>query len=441
MADGGSARARAEELWTRAAAERGREDEARVRAEQLEAQAGAWAAGADGERRVAKALTDLPSGWVVLHDRLLRPGTSLSNLDHVVVGPGGLFLVDAKNWAGGLTVHHGNLWQHAGRSSAKGAELDKLAGFAGEMEKALGVPVVPVVALAGSNGARFRAQRVRGVEVVPCGRLAKWLRRQPMTTDPVTAELLSRKIAHTYPSASADDSGASPSATSELTVPEIVTVNRPRGRLQNTQRSSATAPRRRRRPSVVRAVVGFALLVGITQLAPRASEVVGRSLPNFSFPQWSSPAETSTARGKDCQELTRTAIAEATNAKVVLEQARAGDVCAWWLAKPQYANQRADVTLTTGTSVRVSLSITGSTESRIDMMPGEVTAWLPEHTALPGWKTSSKATQALSVSLRFSYPEGATPPQARAKEAAAERTVTRLAEQAAIALAGRTTAP
>lgn len=262
-----------------------------------------------------------------------------------------------------------------------------------------------------------------------------------MTTDPVTAELLSRKIAHTYPSASADDSGASPSATSELTVPEIVTVNRPRGRLQNTQRSSATAPRRRRRPSVVRAVVGFALLVGITQLAPRASEVVGRSLPNFSFPQWSSPAETSTARGKDCQELTRTAIAEATNAKVVLEQARAGDVCAWWLAKPQYANQRADVTLTTGTSVRVSLSITGSTESRIDMMPGEVTAWLPEHTALPGWKTSSKATQALSVSLRFSYPEGATPPQARAKEAAAERTVTRLAEQAAIALAGRTTAP
>jgi hypothetical protein len=95
------------------------------------------------------------------------------------------------------------------------------------------------------------------------------------------------------------------------------------------------------------------------------------------------------------------------------------------------------VTVSTGLAVRLSLTSTASRESRIDMLPGEVTAWLPEGTVLAGWKPSSKATQAFSVSLRFSYPEGAGNSKARATEAAAERTVTRLAEQAAIAMARR----
>lgn len=71
------------------------------------------------------------------------------------------------------------------------------------------------------------------------------------------------------------------------------------------------------------------------------------------------------------------------------------------------------------------------------MLPGEVTAWLPEGRALAGWKPSNKAAQPFSVSFRFSYPEGASQGKALATEAAAERTVTRLAEQTAIALARR----
>ena len=42
--------------------------------------AGAWEAGALGERRVAQALTALPPDWLVLHDRLLMPGRSETNL-------------------------------------------------------------------------------------------------------------------------------------------------------------------------------------------------------------------------------------------------------------------------------------------------------------------------------------------------------------------------
>lgn len=436
MADGGSARARAEELWARAAAEREREHEARLRAEALETQAGAWAAGAEGERRVAGALQDLPRGWVVLHDRLLRPGTRLTNIDHVVVGPGGVFLVDAKNWAGGLSVHDDNLWQHAGRSSAKGAELDKLAGFAGEMEKTLGAPVVPVVALAGGHGARFRPQRVRGVEIVPHARLARWLRRQPLTTDPISAELLARRIDHCYPPASAGVPDG-PLSTTTLTVPAVLEARHSTSRSRGSRGSGRGTRRGRRRPSATRALAGFGLLVVLSQVALRAPQLFQEGLPLLASPSGGSSASTPASPRKDCQALPRSVIARTTGAKVVVEQARHDDACAWWLSKPRFASQRADVTVSTGLGIRISLSSTASQEPRIDILPGEVTAWLPEGTALAGWKPSSKAAQPFSVSFRFSYPEGASQRKALATEAAAERTVTRLAEQTAIALARR----
>ena len=174
----------------------------------------------------------------------------------------------------------------------------------------------------------------------------------------------------------------------------------------------------------------------LSQLAPRVPQVV-EALTSPALPQRGSTRTAAAPAGKDCQALTRAEIARQTGAKVVVEQARAGDSCAWWLSKPRYSSDRADVTLSTGVSVRVSLSATGSTESRIDMQPGEVTAWLPAGTSLPGWRSGSKAAQAFSVSLRFSNPAGTRRTTTRATEAAAERTVTRLAEQAAIAMARR----
>jgi hypothetical protein len=53
----------------------------------------AWDIGAKGERRVAKVL-DRCTGVRVLHD-VGVPGSS-ANIDHIVIGPGGVFVVDAK---------------------------------------------------------------------------------------------------------------------------------------------------------------------------------------------------------------------------------------------------------------------------------------------------------------------------------------------------------
>ena len=60
-----------------------------------------WQDGAIGEQWTGKALRPLEArGWVVLHD---LPGER-GNLDHVVVGPGGVFLLDSKRWRGSTTV-------------------------------------------------------------------------------------------------------------------------------------------------------------------------------------------------------------------------------------------------------------------------------------------------------------------------------------------------
>lgn len=59
----------------------------------------AWAYGANGERALGKLLDPLRAeGMAVLHDRRI-PG-SKANIDHLVVAPWGVFVVDAKNYKG-----------------------------------------------------------------------------------------------------------------------------------------------------------------------------------------------------------------------------------------------------------------------------------------------------------------------------------------------------
>ncbi|MEN9644168.1 MAG: hypothetical protein RL238_837 [Actinomycetota bacterium] len=58
----------------------------------------AWKVGAEGEERVAEVLRGVV-GIEVLHDRLV-PGKGKANIDHIVVGPGGVFVVDAKKYSG-----------------------------------------------------------------------------------------------------------------------------------------------------------------------------------------------------------------------------------------------------------------------------------------------------------------------------------------------------
>ena len=59
-----------------------------------------WRQGSEGEKWTAKELSTLPGEWRVRHDLQGRFG----NIDHVVVGPAGLFLLDSKCWQNGTTT-------------------------------------------------------------------------------------------------------------------------------------------------------------------------------------------------------------------------------------------------------------------------------------------------------------------------------------------------
>jgi hypothetical protein len=64
-------------------------------------QARSWQRGAHGERRTARLLDRLTrEGYVVFHD-LAVPG-SPANVDHLVIGPTGLFVIDSKQWTGSV---------------------------------------------------------------------------------------------------------------------------------------------------------------------------------------------------------------------------------------------------------------------------------------------------------------------------------------------------
>jgi hypothetical protein len=64
-------------------------------------QADRWLQGAEGERAVATVLAKLENdGWRALHDISLGRG----NVDHVLVGPGGIFTLETKSNRGRLGV-------------------------------------------------------------------------------------------------------------------------------------------------------------------------------------------------------------------------------------------------------------------------------------------------------------------------------------------------
>ena len=84
---------------------------AREKAERLNKRADMFEQGAEGEAATAEVLATLPPGWTSLHD-VRWPGRRLANVDHVLIGPGGVFVIDSKNWTGRITVEGGHLRQN-----------------------------------------------------------------------------------------------------------------------------------------------------------------------------------------------------------------------------------------------------------------------------------------------------------------------------------------
>ncbi|QHK21197.1 NERD domain-containing protein [Pseudarthrobacter psychrotolerans] len=109
-----------------------------------------WDAGVVGERLVTDRLSGLiPHGWYLLND-VHWPGRPKANLDHVLVGPGGVVVVDAKNWTGEVTVSAGVLWQgRFARTQSVDGALAQCAAVASVLAPPHRRFVRPLICLAG----------------------------------------------------------------------------------------------------------------------------------------------------------------------------------------------------------------------------------------------------------------------------------------------------
>jgi hypothetical protein len=143
----------------------------------------AWRRGAAGERRTARLLGPLERrGWAVLHD-LAIPGTK-ANIDHLVIGPGGVVVIDTKQYRGRLWLDPDGLLWH-GRHLLI-TTLRKLRWAADQADEILGVADVQVPALMAVHGANVPWGQLTadGVIVAPARRMPDLLQALPAILGP-----------------------------------------------------------------------------------------------------------------------------------------------------------------------------------------------------------------------------------------------------------------
>ncbi|QLE75241.1 NERD nuclease [Streptomyces rectiverticillatus] len=213
MGAGGSA-------WKRAQEARRYERELREQLRAAQWEVRNWEAASEGERKVAAKLQVLTRrGWRLLLDRRW-PGTRSANVDMLLVGPGGVFVIDVKNWRHAPEAADGHLTA-GGRTYDR--EVEKLLKVTRLAENAVSarnlspVAVQPLMVFAGrSVNARLGTVRLLGERDVTPALVAERLRLRPSEVKAVADHLeqvfrdYEDTSPRTGPAASAAPSAAGP---------------------------------------------------------------------------------------------------------------------------------------------------------------------------------------------------------------------------------------
>jgi hypothetical protein len=143
----------------------------------------AWRRGAAGERRTARLLAPLERrGWAVLHD-LAIPG-SQAHIDHLLIGPGGVVVIDTKQYRGRVRLGSDGLLWHGHHLLV--SALRKLLWQADQADEILGVADVHVAAIVAVHGASvpWGFLQADGVTIVPARRVPDLLQALPPILGP-----------------------------------------------------------------------------------------------------------------------------------------------------------------------------------------------------------------------------------------------------------------
>ncbi|RDV46730.1 NERD domain-containing protein [Leifsonia sp. ku-ls] len=141
-----------------------------------------WFSGALGEREVGAALGRLPSGWAVFH--AVPVGSGEADVDHLVVGPAGVFVINTKRHPGAsLAIYeravlvNGTKQPYLRNSDLEASRVRGLLLRAG-----VDAPVQPVIAVVGAKQVRIY-HPPRRAAVLRAETLVRWLVRRPAVLD------------------------------------------------------------------------------------------------------------------------------------------------------------------------------------------------------------------------------------------------------------------
>lgn len=299
MEPGESGRDRAARAGQDAEALEAQAQELLARAGQARQAAERYSRGHIGEQMIGALLEELGSqGWRVLHDRRRQP-RSPANLDHVLVGPAGVFVVDAKNWTGGRLR-----LDERGMAVGKWRKDDELhsakvdADIVREHVDGLGerAETAAVVAFVHDMGLPAPVQH-RGVVVLQREQLLPWLTALPSRLRPDQVSYIAAALHAKFPPRLLPaTSGAVGTASPVRELPTGARVGSRRPASAVTARTSASAPDRattatqrkrdRERDKARRAlknvVVRFAVVAAVLPFAPWiVTHMVGAVTPTI----------------------------------------------------------------------------------------------------------------------------------------------------------------
>lgn len=154
----------------------------------LHPDANPWYSGALGEIHVGKWLDQLGPEWTVLH--AVSVGIRGSDIDHVVLGPAGVFTINTKHHAGA------KVWVSPRTLLVNGQKTDHLRNSRHEAKRAskvltlatgLSVTAHPLLVIVGAASITIR-ESPDDVTILSSTRLVRWLNRRKPTHDAATLE-------------------------------------------------------------------------------------------------------------------------------------------------------------------------------------------------------------------------------------------------------------
>lgn len=266
---------------------------AREKAERLNKRADLFEQGADGEAATAEVLATLPPGWISLHD-VRWPGRRLANVDHVLIGPGGVFVIDSKNWTGRISLDKGHLRQNGYSREKAVAGVGDAALAVSEVISSYASWVHPVLCFVGQD---HLSGWCREVMVCSTTNLVGMLITRPVVFTPEQVSYLHGQLEVGLRRTAAPPAGKSRAFTA-------------RDRL--AMRSSNVRQRRGRAkskgPSLTRFLVGVAMLITVVSVGPQLAVGIGDALgekltKNIGTPSCSpSPAAAASRTGQVAAE-------------------------------------------------------------------------------------------------------------------------------------------